>query len=146
MDLADGQVVLPAGLAQDAVGAQEGVVRAEGHLAPADEVHDEQAVALAVIDAKAAPGLLGGIVGRAQDVGAVVEVGHDLPLVIDVVAERDDVGARGKDLVGLVGRDADARGVLAVYDGEVGRVLLLDRAQQAAQGGKAGLGDDVADR
>ena len=35
---------------------------------------------------------------------------------------------------------------LAVYDGEVGRVLLLDRAQQAAQGGKAGLGDDVADR
>ena len=44
------------------------------------------------------------------------------------------------------GVDADARGVLAVYDGEVGRVLLLDRAQQAAQGGKAGLGDDVADR
>ena len=50
-----------------------------------------------------------------------LEVRPDLAVPVGVVAERDDVGPGGEQLVGVLRRDADAaRGVLAVDDDEVG--------------------------
>ena len=79
-------------------------------------------------------GLRGQEVGRPQDVGLLVEVRPDLAVAVGVVAERDDVDAGGEQLVGVLGRYADAAGgVLAFDDDEVERVLLAQPRQQVAQ-------------
>ena len=82
-----------------------------------------------------------------QDEALLVEVGPDLAVAVGVVAERDHVDAGGEQLVGVLGRDADAaRGVLAVGDDEVERELLAQaRAAARASARRPGGGDDVAD-
>ena len=105
-----------------ASGAQEHV---------AAEVHDPEAHAVALDDAQAVPGLVAQVVVRAQDRVVLVEVAVDLAAVVGVVAERDDVDARGEQLVGDLRRDAEAAGgVLAVDDDE--RRLRGARAGPAA--------------
>ena len=133
-------------LAQNTVGTQKWIVRAEGHLAPANQVHDEQAVALAIINAPAASGLLGCVIGRAQDVRAVVQIRDDLALIVNVIAQRDDIGAGIKNVICLIGCDTHARSILAVYDGEIDGMLLFERAQQPSERIKAGFGDHVPNR
>ena len=146
MDLTDCQVVLTFLLAQNAVGTQKRIIRAESHLAPANQVHDEQAVALAIIDAPATSWLLGRVIGRTQDVRAVVQIRDNLTFIVNVVAQRDDIGTGIKNVICLIGCDTHARSILAVYDGEIDGMLLFERAQQPSERIKAGFGDHVPNR
>src|SRR4051794_14118904 len=94
----------------------------------------------------AVPGLRAQEVRRAQDPRLLVEVGVDVPMLVGVIAERDDVDARLEELPRDLGRDAEpARRVLAVDDDEVGRVLLPDPRQEAEQRPPARRAHDVAD-
>jgi hypothetical protein len=63
-----------------------------------------------------------------------------------VVAERDDVGARGEELVGELPRDPGAVGdVLAVDDRQVGVVLGAQRRQPLLDRAPAGGPEDVGE-
>ena len=63
-----------------------------------------------------------------------------------MVAERDDVGAGGEELVGELRRDPDAVGdVLAVDDREVGVVPLAQRREVLLHGAAAGGAEDVCE-
>ena len=115
------------------------------HIAPADQVHHEQAQPLRPVeDAPALPRALRREVGRAQHVRMLVQIRRDLLLGKRVVAQRDHVRARGKDVVRLFGRHAAPRGVLAVDDHEIRAVFALYTAQQAVQGVDPRLADHVA--
>src|SRR3954447_13707033 len=85
------------------------------------------------------------VVRGAHDPVVLVEERVDLGVAIGVVAERDGVDAcavqRKRDLP----RDAEtARGVLAVHDHEVRRVLLHEAGQQQLDGAPSGTPHDVA--
>jgi hypothetical protein len=63
-----------------------------------------------------------------------------------VVAERDDVGAGGEQLVGEFPRDARAVGrVLAVDDAEVGSDVRPQRRQALLDGAPAGDAEDICE-
>jgi hypothetical protein len=63
-----------------------------------------------------------------------------------VVARRDHVGARGEELLGELGGQADAvGGVLAVDDAEVDLELVLELGQTVRDGPPAGRPEDVTD-
>jgi hypothetical protein len=63
-----------------------------------------------------------------------------------VVAERDDVGARGEQPVGELRRDPRAVGdVLAVDDREVGAQLLAQPEQALLDGPPPGDAEDVGE-
>ena len=116
------------------------------HVAPADQVHHEQAQALRpVVDAPALPRALRREVGRAQHVRVLVQIGRDLLLGKRMVAQRDHIRARGKDIVRLLRGNPPPSGVLAVDDHKIRAVLALDAAQQAVQGIDPRLADHVAD-
>src|SRR3954452_16627603 len=87
-------------------------------------VHHGEAHAVVLGDDPAAPRLGGQVVRRAHDRMIGVQVRVDLTAMECVVAQRDDVRARGEQLVGDLWRDAEAaRGVLAVDDHE-GRLVV----------------------
>ena len=75
----------------------------------------------------------------------LVQIGRDLLLRKRMVAQRDHIRARGKDIVRLLRGNAAPGGVLAVNDHEIRAVLALDAAQQAVQGVDPRLADHVAD-
>jgi hypothetical protein len=61
-----------------------------------------------------------------------------------VVAERDDVGARGEQLVGELAGDSRAVGdVLAVDDAEIGGELFAQSRKAFFDGASAGDAEDV---
>jgi hypothetical protein len=63
-----------------------------------------------------------------------------------VVARRDHVGARGEELLGELGGQADAvGGVLAVDDAEVDLEFVLELGQTVRDGPPAGRPEDVTD-
>jgi hypothetical protein len=63
-----------------------------------------------------------------------------------VVARRDHVGARGEELLGELGGQADAvGGVLTVDDAEVDLELVLELGQTVRDGPPAGRPEDVTD-
>jgi len=110
------------------------------------EVDDPEAHAVALHDREAVARLRAEVVGRPQDPLLVVEVRVDLLAVIGVVAERDDVDARGEELVGDLRRDPEAAGdVLAVHDDERRRVALAERRQQAEERAPPDAADEIAD-
>ena len=117
------------------------------HIAAADQVHHEQAQALRPVEnAPAAPRALRGEVGRTQHVRMLVQIGRDLLLGKRVVAQRDDICARGKNIVRLLWRDAAPGGVLAVDNDKIRPVFPFDTAQQAVQSVDPRLADHVANR
>jgi hypothetical protein len=62
----------------------------------------------------------------------------------DVVAGRDDVGARGEELVRELGREADAvGGVLAVDDADVDAELVTEARQPLLDCPAPGGAEDV---
>jgi hypothetical protein len=70
-------------------------------------------------------------VGRPQDAIAPLEHGNDVAVSPDVVAGRDDVGARGEDLLReLRGQAHSVRRILPVDDAEV-RTELVAKLRQA---------------
>jgi hypothetical protein len=63
-----------------------------------------------------------------------------------VVARRDHVGARGEELLGELGCQADAvGGVLPVDDAEVDLELMLELGKTVRDGPPAGRPEDVTD-
>ena len=120
---------------KDLVHHQEGVVRPVVHVAPADQVHHQQAQALRPVEnAPALPRALRGKVGRTQHVRMLVQIGRDLLLGKRVVAQRDQVRARGKNIIRLPRGDAASSGVFAVDDDEIRALFAPHAAQQAVQG------------
>jgi len=112
----------------------------------AAEVHDAEPQTVVLDDADAVPGLAAQVVVGPQDRLVAIEVAEDLTAVIGVVAQRDDVDARGEQLVCDLRRDAEAaRRVLAVDDDEGRRVAVAQQRQQAQQGVPAKRADDVTD-
>jgi hypothetical protein len=78
-------------------------------------------------------------------VGAL-EVGADLLPPPDVVAEREDVGARGQQAVRQARRQAGAVGrVLAVDDAEADLELVLEAGEALLDGRPARRPEDVRD-
>jgi len=112
----------------------------------AREVHDAEPHSVALDDRVAAARLRAQVVRRAHDPRLVVEVRVDLLAVIGVVAERDDVDARGEQLVGDLRGDPEAAGdVLAVDDDEGGREALAEAGEQAEQRPPPEAADEIAD-
>jgi hypothetical protein len=63
-----------------------------------------------------------------------------------VVAERDRVGSGGEDALGELRGEAGAlSGVLAIYDAEVGSVLLAERVQTFLERTPPGRAEDIRD-
>jgi hypothetical protein len=123
---------------------ERGPARAQEEVAR--ERDDPEADAVAFDDHGAVPGLRAQVVRGPDDPVVLVEVCVDLLAVEGVVAERDDVNARAEELVGELGRDAEATGdVLGVDDDEGRRVLLAQPRQQGEQRPPAEAADDVAD-
>ena len=118
----------------------------EAQVAAADEVHHRDARRAAVVDRIAASRHAAAEVRGAQDIGAVVEVIADLHFAEGVVAERDDVRARGEDVVRVIRRQADHRGVFAVDNREMDALALLEAPQAAAQVLHAARAHHVAHR
>jgi hypothetical protein len=76
-------------------------------------------------DGQAAPRCMRGEIRRPDHAFGALEVGPDLAAAEDVIAERDDVGARGEQEVGELRSDPDTVGhVLAVHNAEVDVELL----------------------
>ena len=86
------------------VGGRKRVLGVEVEVTAADEVHHADLHAAAVVHAPAAAGDAVCEVRGAQDIGAVVEVVGDLHAPPCVVAEGDDVGAGGEEILRLLGR------------------------------------------
>ena len=98
-------------------------------------------------DGPVAPGGLGGIVGRLDDVRFVSQHVENFAAAVDVIAQRDAIDAGGDQLV--IDRRRDARaagGVFGVGHDQV-ELLALDRAagNRAANDLPPRLADDVAD-
>src|SRR5207237_6499982 len=88
----------------------------------------------------------GGEVGRPQDALAGLERRDDVGLLVDVVAEGDDVDAIRADLVEQVLGDAAAAGdVLAVGDDQVDVALADETRELLVDDLPAGPADDVAE-
>ena len=146
MELDEGDVIPALVFLQNAVDAQERVVRAVFHIAAADQVDDEQAAALrAVKNAPALPRALRREVGRTQDVAVLVEIRNDLLLAEGMIAERHHIRPGIKDVLCLPRQNAVPGGVLAVDDDKIRAGIALYPAQQRMQRVKAGLADDIAD-
>ena len=135
---------LAAQLGDQRVGLREG--RAPGrHEDVAGQVDDGQAHAVARDHRVAVAGLAAQVVGGTQDPRLAVQVGVDLAAAVGVVAERDHVDARREDVLGELGRDAEAAGeVLAVDDDERRVVALAQLRQQAQQRAPARRTDEIA--
>ena len=129
-----------------AVGDDEGVVRVGVEREAAHEVEHAHVPKLALVDGDAAPRTLGGVVGRAQDARALVQIGLQLGARPGVVAERDHVRARAEDQIRLLRRDAYHVRVFAVDDRERDVQFLLIGFQMLFQMIEAGLSADVAHR
>ena len=130
---------------QQAVRRGEGVVAAPGQVAPADEHQHRHLHPAQVIDPVAPARSAGGEVGRAENVAVLLQIIGDLHFAPGVVAQGDDVGPGGKQVVGLLGGQAGAGDVLAVDNGEVHALHFFKVRQMAAQVGGALLAGDVAD-
>jgi hypothetical protein len=82
----------------------------------------------------------------ARDARARLEHRDEVAVPPDVVACRDHVGARGEELLGELGGEADAvRGVLAVDDAEVDPELVPELGQPLRDGAPAWRPEDVTD-
>ena len=131
-------------LRQNPVGGVEGGVQVGIQLKPAHEVHHPQPQPLGpLIDPKAPAGEVGGKVGRPQDVGAVLQIVLDLQLVPGVVAQGDHIRPGVKNLLRVLGQQAQTGGVLPVDHGEVDVIFLLQGPQAAAQAVQAPLGHHI---
>src|SRR5579859_2211394 len=135
---------------QVGVAGQDAVRGLEGGLGPAEkelphQVHDQDPLPGRLHHAVADTRRPGRVVLGPQHPLLLVEQGHELPLVEDVVAGGDHVRARLADLGdGLDGQPEASGGVLAVDDGQVRRELLAQPGQDGAQRVAAGSADDVA--
>jgi len=110
------------------------------------EVDDPEAHTVALHDGEAVARLRAEVVGRPQDPLLVVEVRVDLLAVIGVVTERDDVDARGEELVGDLRRDPEAAGDVLAVDHDEGRVVALaQRGEEPQQRPAAEPAHEVAD-
>ena len=78
------------------------------------------------------PGWRRQVVGRPDDLAALLQVGPDLAVAVGVVAERDGVDAGGEEGVRLLRRDADAAGRVLAVDHDEGRVDAPREAPGAA--------------
>ena len=124
----------------------ERIVRPEVHIAPADQICDRHRPDLRLIYAPAAPRQARQEIRRTQDVPAFLQIVADLPPVPGVVSQRDDVRARVQYLVRLLRRDADARGVFAVYHAEFDMMQLLERPEMPFHAFQPACSGDVSDR
>ena len=146
MELNERDVISALVFLEDAVDAQERVVRAVFHIAAADQIDDEQAAALrAVKNAPALPRALRREVGRTQDVAVLVEIRNDLLLAEGMIAERHHIRSGVKDVLCLPRQHAVPGGVLAVDDDKIRAGVALYPAQQRMQRVKSGFADDIAD-
>ena len=76
----------------------------------------------------------------------LIQIGRDLLLGKRMVAQRDDIRARGKNIVRLLWHDAAPCGVFTVDNDKIRPVFPFDAAQQAVQGIDPRLADHVANR
>ena len=128
-----------------AMGDAERVVDG-GHVHPAHHVqHANRSATLRARDVAAAAGRVG-VVGRAQQARLDGDVVEHLALVPDVVARREDVGARVEQALANLARDAiAARGVFAVDDHQIDAVAGDQRGEPDAHEIPAGPTDHIAD-
>lgn len=93
----------------------------------------------------AAPDGSAGVVGGADDFGAVGEEFFGAFLVERVVAQRNHIHACGEDFVGgFKGYPAAVGGVFAVGDDHIEGMLLAQSGQELAEGFSAWGGGDIA--
>ena len=133
-------------LLQDLIDQQEGVVGTVVHIAPADEIDHRHIPGVCLKDPPSPAGDLGRIVGRPEDPGTVVQVGHDLPLSPGVVSQGDDIRSRVQDLLRLIGCQPHHSGILAVDHREVHAVFPFDLPKASPHPFQAGISHHVAYR
>jgi hypothetical protein len=86
-------------------------------------------------------------VGRPHDAVARLEQGNDVAVTPDVVAGRQDVGARGEQLLGkLCGYAHAVRDVLAVHDAKVRLELVTKLGEARLDGPSAGWPEHVSEK
>ena len=128
------------------VGNDEGVIRVGIESEFSHQVQYAHIPEIAVVDIDAAARALGRVVCRAQDAGALVEIGLQLGTRPGVVAEGDDIGPGAEDHVRLLWGDADHIGVFTVYHREGDAVLLLKGFQLFVQCVQPRLAAHIAHR
>ena len=117
---------------QDLVDLQEGIIGAVVHIAPADQIDHRHRACLAVENTPTLTGQLGSQIGRPQDLGAILQIVHDLPLGEGVVAHGDHIGTGIQNILTLAGGHAYHRGIFTVYDDKIRTHIPLQFPQAAA--------------
>ena len=131
---------------EDAVGLLEGGGEVAVQLKAAHEIQHADAKPLGAFKHTEAPaGEIGGEVGRAQDIGALVQVIRDLEPAPGVVAQGDDIGSGVENFIGVAGQQAQPGGVFAVDDGEVDVVFFFQSPEVVVQAVKPPLRHHVPD-
>ena len=126
---------------EELVHGAEWVIR-RCHERAADRVHDEGALR----HERAAPGIVRRQVERAQHEVEALDLGDELPLVPDVVASGDHVGAARPQLARDLGREPGSAGrVLAVHDRQIDAELRPKARKQRSHGIPSRPADDVTD-
>lgn len=119
-------------LGENFIHLEKGIVKVGVHLTPADQVHHTDAQAPRTVKDSPAPAKgPAGIVGRADQVAAVVHIGRDLLFIPGVIAHCDYICSGGEDFLCLTGEQAVAGGIFSVDYGEVYLMELAKRRQMA---------------
>ena len=116
-------------LLQDLLDPQEGIVRTVVHVHPADQVDHRYFARFGIEDLPAPARHLGGVVGRTDDLGAVIHIVHDLPLGPGMVAQGNAVGTGIQNVLRLVRGDAHHGGIFAVDHHKISACFPLQLPQ-----------------
>ena len=119
-----------------------------GHVHPALQIHHGAfRAASRLVNIKARAGSGNGIVGRPDQPGLPTQVIVNVPLVPDVIAGRHHVDAGTKEILGDIGRDAEARGrVFAVRDHHINALRGPDIRQMVRDNAAARMAENIADK
>ena len=133
-------------LLQNLIDLQEGIVRAVVHIAPADQIHHCHVTGPGFKNLPPPAGNLGGIVGRPDDLRAILHVVHDLPFGPGMVAHGNTVRTGIQNVLRLVGSDAHNGSIFSVDHHEIRTGLPLHLTQMAAHPLQSGAAHHIAYR
>ena len=132
---------------EDLIRADKGIFKARVHELLTHQIdHADRGKAHVDHRPTAARSSRGRIIGGSDDVGVFVEEGIDLLAAEAVIAECDEVDARGEQMLGgSRGNPVAVGGILTVADHKIDLLLLLEARQTPAQEFASYRADNVAD-